>query len=81
MDKLVALNAAISAENVLVKTVLDLLMAAEYINIKDPDTAQMLGALTTAEGGSLLTVAEMQRILAGQVVAPPVEIENGAIPA
>ena len=70
-DKLFAMNAAIAAGNVLVKTMLDLLMASEFISLKDSDTAEMLGALTTPDGSSLLTLEEMQRILAGQVVYEP----------
>ena len=73
-DKLFAMNAAIAAGNVLVKTMLDLLMASEFISLKDPDTAEMLGALTTSAGGSLLTLEEMQRILAGEVWEGETEI-------
>ena len=71
LDRLIAMNRAIEEGNYVVKTMLDLLMASEFISIKDPDTVQMLGALTTPEGGSLLALEEMQRIMAGQVVHEP----------
>jgi hypothetical protein len=71
VDKLMAMNREIEEGNYTVKTMLDLLMASEFISIKDPDTVQMLGMLTTPAGGSLLTQEEMQRILTGQVVYEP----------
>lgn len=73
MDKLVALNMALTAGNPLVKTVLDLLMAADFISIADPATAQMLGILATPEGGGILTPEDVARILAGEVLAAPEE--------
>jgi hypothetical protein len=71
IDKIAALNAARAAGNVLVETAKDLMMAAEYISIRDPDTVQMLGLLTTPEGGGILTQADVARILAGQEVREP----------
>jgi len=67
IDKMLAMNRAIEKGNYVVKTMLDLLMASEFISIKDPATTQMLGVLITPDGGSLLTLEEMQRILAGEV--------------
>ena len=67
-EKIVMANAAIAAGNVMVGAVKDLLMAADFISLKDPDTVQMLGMLATPEGGSILTPEDVARILAGQVV-------------
>jgi hypothetical protein len=67
MDKLTQINAAIAGGNVLVETVKDLLMASEFISIKDPDTVQMAHLLASPQGGSILTPDDVARILAGQV--------------
>lgn len=71
IDKVAALNAARAAGNVMVETAKDLMMAAEYISIRDPDTVQMLGLLATPEGGNILTGDDVTRILAGQEVREP----------
>jgi hypothetical protein len=63
---IVNVNVQITQGNSLVKTVLDLLQAADYISLRDPDTAQMLGLLTTPEGGEIFTSEEVIRILAGE---------------
>ena len=67
VDKMTAVNAAISAGNVFVGTVKDLLMAADYIDIRDPDTIQMINLLATSQGGNILNQDDVERILAGQV--------------
>ena len=67
IDKLMQINAAIAEGNVMVETIKDLLMAAEYISIKDPDTVQMAHLLASPQGGSILTPDDVARILAGQV--------------
>ncbi|MCL1939524.1 MAG: hypothetical protein FWG04_02550 [Desulfovibrionaceae bacterium] len=71
LDKLILINAAIAEGNPTVKTVHDLLMAAEFISIKDADTVQMAYLLATPEGGSILTPADVARILAGQEYREP----------
>ena len=73
IEKLTMINAAIAGGNVLVETVKDLLMAAEFISIKDPDTVQMAHLLASSEGGSILTPADVTRILAGQTIQEPEE--------
>ena len=70
-DNITAVNAAIAAGNVVVETAKDLMMAAEFISIKDEDTAQMLGLLATPQGGSILKPDDVARILAGQVIHEP----------
>lgn len=60
-----ALNAAINAGNVLAKTIHDLLMAADYIDVTDLDTIQMVQLLTTEPAGSVLTAEQAADILQG----------------
>jgi len=71
MDKLVLINAAIGQGNTLVKTVHDLLMAAEFVSIKDQDTVEMAHLLATEAGGSILTPDDVARILGGQTIQEP----------
>ena len=52
-------------------TVKDLLMASEYISLQDQATAQMLGLLSTPEGGNILTAEDVGRILMGEVWQEP----------
>jgi len=70
VEKMTALNAAIVAGNVLVETVKDLLMAADYIDLRDPDTIQMIYLLASTEGGNILSGGDVTRILAGEVYQP-----------
>ena len=72
MEKIIAVNAAIS--NPLIKTIHDLLMAAEYISLRDPATQQMLSMLASPSCGDILTMQDVERILAGEVwIAPEAE--------
>jgi len=59
------LNVAVAAGNALAKTVHDLLMASEYIDVTDPDTGQMVQLLTTEAAGSVLTADQAETILKG----------------
>ena len=70
VDKMTAVNAAIAAGNVLVGTVKDLLMAADYIDIRDPDTIQMINLLASPQGGDILDNSDVERILAGKPYQP-----------
>ena len=70
VDKMTAVNAAIAAGNVLVGTVKDLLMAADYIDIRDPDTIQMINLLASTQGGDILIQDDVERILAGKPYQP-----------
>lgn len=65
VEKIAALNGVIASGNPLAKTVHDLLMAAEYIDVQDPSTRQMLTILTTDSGGLVLTAEDVARILKG----------------
>lgn len=65
LPKVAALNAA-AAQNPLLKAVHDILMASEYIDVTDPATQQLVGLLTTAEGGNIFTPTEAAAILAGE---------------
>ena len=66
VDKMVAVNTAISSGNQLVKTIHDLLMAADYIDIQDPDTIQMISTLGSVNAGQILSTQDVERILGGQ---------------
>jgi len=74
VEKMTQVNAAIAAGNVLVGTVKDLLMAADYIDIRDPDTIQMINLLATSQGDDILNQDDVERILAGE----PYESETEA---
>ncbi|UQZ89528.1 hypothetical protein C4J81_15330 [Deltaproteobacteria bacterium Smac51] len=66
-DKVIALNAAIKSGNIMAQSIHDLLFAAEYIDVTDPATAQMVQMLATAEAGNVLTAADTLRVLAGEL--------------
>lgn len=66
VEKIAALNAIKASGNVMVETVKDLLMAADYIDIQDPDTIQMINLLATPMGGNIMTVDDVTRILSGE---------------
>lgn len=66
VDKMVAVNTAIINGNPLVKTIHDLLMAAEYIDLADPSTIQMVNMLSTPVCGNILDSNDVERILSGQ---------------
>ena len=70
VEKMMALNTAITAGNALVETVKDLLMAADYIDLRDPDTIHMVYLLASTEGGNILSGGDAARILAGEVYQP-----------
>jgi hypothetical protein len=76
IDKIVAINAAIAGGNMFVYSIKDLLMAADYIDILDPDTVQMVQLLTTPTGGNILSLEEAGRILTGEVWVEPEESEG-----
>ncbi len=65
LPQVVKLNQAINGGNVLAKSVHDLLMSSDYIDLTDPDTEAMLQLLTTAEGGEIMTGAQADEILKG----------------
>ncbi len=65
VPRVVALNTAIAGGNMLAKTVHDLLFAAEYVDVTDPDTVQMIRLLTTPDAGSVLTAEQAAAILTG----------------
>jgi len=73
LDKMIACNAAISGGNHVVKTVLDLLQASEFISLEDPNTIQMLGILATPTGGDIFNQQDVDRILTGEPWVNPVE--------
>jgi len=66
LSRVLALNTAINEGNALAKTVHDLLMAAEYIDLRDAATENMIQLLTTDEAGSVLTALDAARILEGR---------------
>ena len=66
VENIVKLNAAIAGGNMLAKTAHDLVFAAEYIDVTDPDTVQLVQLLTTEAAGAQLAPAEAARILAGK---------------
>jgi len=70
LSKVVALNASINAGNALAKTVHDLLFAAEYIDLSDPATAQMLSLLADEQTGNIFSAEEVAAILKGQAYEP-----------
>jgi len=70
-ERIAHLNAVIATGNVVAGTVKDLLMASEYISLQDLATAQMLGLLSTPEGGNILTAEDVGRILMGEVWHDP----------
>ena len=76
IDKMTMVNAAVASGNVLVSTVKDLLMAADYIDIRDPDTIQMINLLATPQGGDILSGGDVTRILAGKPYEPETEESN-----
>jgi|GEM_PF-2976333 len=65
LPQIVKLNTAISAGNALAQTVHDLLFAADYIDVTDPATIQMVQMLTTEAAGSVLTAEQAAAILQG----------------
>lgn len=65
LPRVLNLNRAINEGNAMAKTVHDLLMAAEYIDLRDAVTETMIQLLTTAEAGSVLTMEDAARILEG----------------
>lgn len=67
LENIVKLNSAIVSGNMMAKTVHDLLFAAEYIDVTDADTKQMVNLLATEASGSVLTVEEARRILDGEL--------------
>ncbi len=66
LDQVVKLNAAINSGNTLAKTVHDLLMSSEYIDVTDPTTGTMLELLTTIEGGQIMSPDQVEEILKGR---------------
>ena len=68
---LVDLNEVIADGNADAAAVKDLLMSASYIDITDPNTAQMLNILASEQGGNILTSDDVTRILAGEVYREP----------
>lgn len=64
LENIVALSLA-RKENAWAETVYTLLMAAEYINVSDPDTARLVQIMASPEGGGVLSPQEAQRILTG----------------
>ena len=66
IDKMAAVNAVIAAGNPLVETVKDLLMAADYIDVTDTDTIQMINMLATPQGGGIMDADDVIRILTGE---------------
>ena len=53
-------------DNAMAETVYTLLMAADFIDVTDPATAQMVGLLATGAAGNVLTAEDAARILAGR---------------
>ena len=60
-----ALNQAINSGNPLAKTIHDLLVTSEYIDVTDPATIQMVGLLATEAAGSVLSESQAAQILQG----------------
>lgn len=73
LEKVMGLNAAINSGNIVAQTVHDLLFAAEYIEVSDPDTARMLGLLASEAGGNLFSAEEIAAILKGKPYVDPVK--------
>jgi hypothetical protein len=67
LESIVKLNLAIDGGNMTAKTVHDLLFAAEFIDVTDADTKQMVNILTTGAAESVLTTEEAARILTGKL--------------
>ena len=65
LPQVIALEAAIGGGNARAKAVHTLLMAAEYIDVTDPDTGLMVQLLTTEAGGSVLTAGQAAELLKG----------------
>lgn len=65
VDKMIAMNTAIQQGNSTIKTIHDLLMSADYIDITDDDTVQMLNLLIV---NGILTSTDVERIVAGKIV-------------
>ena len=65
IPQVIKLEAVISAGNSTAKAVHTLLMAADYIDVTDPATVQMVGLLATEAAGNVLTAEDAARILQG----------------
>ena len=65
IPQVAALNGAINAGNLMAKTIHDLLFAAEYIDVTDPATIQMVGLLASETAGHVLTQEQAATILQG----------------
>jgi len=64
IQQVAALNMA-RKDNVMAETIYTLLMAAEYIDVTDPDTIQMAELLTSDAAGRVLTAEQAANILQG----------------
>lgn len=59
------LNAVKDAGNALAKFVHDLVTCADFVDVRDPATIEMVNLLTTEAAGKVLSTADAERILKG----------------
>ena len=64
IPQIAALN-TVRRDNAMAETVYTLLMAADFIDVTDPATVQLVGLLATGSAGNVLTAADVARILQG----------------
>lgn len=64
LEQIIKLNATRQV-NPMAETVYTLLMAAEFIDVTDPATVQMVQLLATEAAGEILSAEDVARILAG----------------
>lgn len=65
LPQVAALNASINSGNVMAKTIHDLLMSAEFIDVTDQATVEMMRLLTTEAGGLVFTADQAAFVLQG----------------
>ena len=64
--RVTALNAAISSGNATAKTVYDFLTAAEYVDLREQNTVELIRLLASRESGPVWSEEEVERILRGE---------------